>query len=142
MAKKILILDDNEDILEMMKVALEDEGHEVECMTDTDDIYTTIQAIKPNLVIVDYILSGINGGELCHQIKNNPATGHIPVIMVSGHQRVLQSLGNYGADVFIAKPFSLEEIVTKVNNCLLNTEDYATQNHFSFNITQKYFLPK
>jgi DNA-binding response OmpR family regulator len=128
MAKKILILDDNEDILEMMKVALEDEGHEVESMTNTDDIYKTIQTIKPNLVIVDYILSGINGGELCHQIKSNPKTDHIPVIMVSGHQRVLQSLGNYGADVFIAKPFSLEEIVSNVNLCIANAANLATAN--------------
>jgi DNA-binding response OmpR family regulator len=125
MAKKILILDDNEDILEMMKVALEDEGHEVECMINTNDIYKTISHIKPDLLIVDYILPGINGGELCHQVKTNPKTEHIPVIMVSGHQRVLQSLGTYGADVFIAKPFSLEDIVSNVNNCLMQTDNCA-----------------
>jgi DNA-binding response OmpR family regulator len=125
MAKKILILDDNEDILEMMKVALEDEGHEVECMINTNDIYKTISHTKPDLLIVDYILPGINGGELCHQVKTNPKTEHIPVIMVSGHQRVLQSLGTYGADVFIAKPFSLEDIVNNVNNCLMQPDDCA-----------------
>ncbi len=119
MAKKILILDDNKDILEMMKVALEDEGHDVECLTNTDDIYKAVQTINPDLVIVDYILEGINGGEFCHEIKSHPDTAHIPVIMVSGHERVLQSLGTtYGADVFIAKPFSLEDIVTSVNDCL------------------------
>ena len=125
MAKKILILDDNEDILEMMKIALEDEGHEVECMVNTNDIYKTISHTKPDLLIVDYILPGINGGELCHQVKTNPKTEHIPVIMVSGHQRVLQSLGTYGADVFIAKPFSLEDIVNNVNNCLMQTDNCA-----------------
>ena len=129
MPKKILILDDNEDILDMMKVALEDEGHEVECLANTDDIYKTIDSIKPNVVILDYILSGINGGELCHQIKTNPATAHIPVIMVSGHQRVLESLGNYGADVFIAKPFSLEDIVNNVNDCLLKADSYVDTDH-------------
>ena len=119
MAKKILILDDNKDILEMMKIALEDEGHEVECLTNTDDIYKAVQTIDPDLVIVDYILEGINGGEFCHQIKSHPDTAHIPVIMVSGHQRVLESLGStYGADVFIAKPFSLEEIVNSVSDRL------------------------
>ena len=127
MAKKILILDDNEDILEMMKVALEDEGHEVECMTNTDDIFKAIDHIKPDLLIVDYILSGINGGEFCHQVKTNSKTSHIPVIMVSGHQRVLESLGTYGADVFIAKPFSLEDIVTNVNNCLTQNSTSLAQ---------------
>ena len=130
MPKKILILDDNEDILDMMKVALEDEGHEVECLANTDDIYKTIELIKPNLLIVDYILSGINGGEFCHQVKTNPATAHIPVIMVSGHQRVLESLGTtYGADVFIAKPFSLEDIVSNVNDCLLKADNYVADHH-------------
>ena len=129
MPKKILILDDNEDILDMMKVALEDEGHEVECISNTDDIYKTIELIKPNLLIVDYILSGNNGGEFCHQVKTNPSTAHIPVIMVSGHQRVLESLGNYGADVFIAKPFSLEDIVNNVNDCLLKADSYVDTDH-------------
>jgi len=129
MAKKILILDDNEDILEMMKVALEDEGHDVECLTDTDDIYKSVQTINPDLVIVDYILEGINGGEFCHQIKSHPETSHIPVIMVSGHQRVLESLGStYGADVFIAKPFSLEEIVNAVSDCLHKVDSVADNN--------------
>lgn len=129
MAKKILILDDNEDILEMMKLALEDEGHDVECLTNTDDIYKAVQTINPDLVIVDYILEGINGGEFCHQIKSHPETSHIPVIMVSGHQRVLESLGStYGADVFIAKPFSLEEIVNSVNDCLLKVDSVANHN--------------
>ena len=128
MAKKILILDDNEDILEMMKIALEDEGHEVECMTTTDDIYKTISHIKPHLLIVDYILSGINGGEFCHQVKTNPKTAHIPVILVSGHQRVLESFGTtYGADAFIAKPFSLEDIVNNVNDCLWKADNLAHQ---------------
>ena len=129
MAKKILILDDNEDILEMMKVALEDEGHDVECLTNTDDIYKAVESIKPDLVIVDYILQGINGGEFCHQLKSHPDTAHIPVIMVSGHQRVLESLGStYGADMFIAKPFSLEEIVNSVNDCLHRVDSVADTN--------------
>ena len=66
------------------------------------------------LVIVDYILEGINGGELCHQLKINPRTKHLPVIMISGYQRVLESLGNYGADYFLPKPFDLNELLNVV----------------------------
>ncbi|MDB5117182.1 MAG: response regulator [Mucilaginibacter sp.] len=120
MLKKILILDDNEDILEVINDVLSEEGYETECLSYTNDIYASINAIQPDLVILDYILFGINGGELCHQVKNNPATAHIPVIMISAYSRVLASLGSYGADVFIAKPFLLEDLVNGVRNCLLN----------------------
>jgi DNA-binding response OmpR family regulator len=120
MPKKILILDDNEDILEVINDVLSEEGYETECLSSTNDIYASINAIQPDLVILDYILFGINGGELCHQVKNNPATAHIPVIMISAYSRVLASLGSYGADVFIAKPFLLEDLVNGVRNCLLN----------------------
>jgi DNA-binding response OmpR family regulator len=119
MRKKILILDDNEDILELIKDVLVDEDYEVECLAYTDDIYKAVNSIQPDLVILDYILFGINGGELCHQIKHNPTTAHIPVIMISAYPRVWESLGNYGADVFIAKPFSLEDIIKSVDNCFL-----------------------
>lgn len=120
MPKKILILDDNEDILALIKDVLSEEGYETECLSYTSDIYSEITSIQPDLVILDYILFGINGGELCHQVKTNPATAHIPVIMISAYSRVLASLGNYGADVFIPKPFAVEDLVTGVRDCLLN----------------------
>jgi DNA-binding response OmpR family regulator len=118
MAKKILILDDNEDILELLKAMLDGEGYEVECLTYTDNICRTLNNLQPDLVIVDYILFGVNGGELCHQIKTNPLTSHIPVIMISAYPRVLGSLGNYGADVLISKPFELDDVVNNVNSLL------------------------
>ena len=110
-----MILDDNEDILELIRDVFIDKGYEVECLTSTNDIFVAINKIQPDLIILDYILSGINGGELCHQIKTNKSTSHIPVIMISGYQRVLESLGNYGADVFIPKPFDLDELINHVD---------------------------
>lgn len=109
--------------MELMKEMLIEEGYEVECLSSTNNIFTAINNIQPGLVILDYILFGINGGELCHQIKTNPDTSHIPVIMISGYQRVLESLGNYGADIFIPKPFELEDIINSVNSCFTNSND-------------------
>lgn len=123
MAKKILILDDNEDILDLMRDVFIDKGYEVECLASTNDIFVTINNLQPDLVILDYILFGINGGELCHQIKSNPSTSHIPVIMISAYQRVLESLGNYGADIFIPKPFELEDLMNSVNTCFTKMDD-------------------
>lgn len=118
-AKRILILDDNQDIMEMIKEAMLSEGYQVEGIMFTDDIITTVKQYNPDLVLMDYLLSGINGGELCHQIKTHPETAHIPVVILSAYPRVLLSLGNYGSDAFIAKPFSLEELTACVRDQLI-----------------------
>jgi DNA-binding response OmpR family regulator len=123
MSKKILILDDSEDILEVMKDVLEMEGYEIEILNYTADICKSVITFNADLVILDYILFGINGGELCHMLKTNPLTAHIPVVMVSAYPRVLESLGNYGSDAFVAKPFSLTDIVSTVKACLLKAGD-------------------
>ena len=119
MPKKILILDDSEDILAVMKEALEMNGYEVQGLNYTDDICKAAISYNADMVILDFILFGINGGELCHMLKTTPATAHIPVIMVSAYPRVLESLGNYGSDAFIAKPFNLSDISDTIKSCFL-----------------------
>jgi CheY-like chemotaxis protein len=75
---------------------------------------------RPDIVILDYILNGINGGELCHQIKMNRHTAQLPVVIMSAYPKVLQSLGDYGCNTFIPKPFDIDHIL----NCIkeLTTE--------------------
>ena len=118
MTKNILIVDDQNDILDVLKEALEMEGYNVIALTYTEDIIRSANEHQPDLVMLDFLLAGINGGEHCHFLKTNPLTSHIPVIMLSGYPRVLESLGNYGADVFIPKPFGLEEITSTVKHLL------------------------
>src|SRR6478609_961034 len=100
--RRILVVDDDADILDVMQEALKDQGFDVKIAEQTDDIFGLIKEYDPHLVMIDYILKGINGGELCHQIKTNPDTRHLPVVLLSAYPRVLNSLGNYGADEFIA----------------------------------------
>lgn len=118
MAKNILIVDDQSDILDVLKEALEMEGYNVTTLSYTEDILHSANEFHPDLVMLDFLLAGINGGEHCHFLKVNPLTSHIPVVMMSGYPRVLESLGNYGADAFIAKPFDLEQITSTVKQLL------------------------
>ncbi|RZK69863.1 MAG: response regulator [Pedobacter sp.] len=115
MFKKILILDDDQDILQMLKDILTQEGHAVEGHTHTDNIFTLIEEIKPDLLIVDYFINGLNGGEICSEVKRNPATAGLPVIILTGFDRVLKSLGDYSADLVIAKPFDVEILLNAVD---------------------------
>jgi CheY-like chemotaxis protein len=116
MAKSILIIDDQNDTLELLKEALEQDGYTVTALPYTDDIIRCITQYQPDLVMLDFLLAGINGGELCHQVKNNMLTAHIPVIMLSGYPRVLESLGSYGENAFLAKPFDLYTLTDTVKH--------------------------
>jgi DNA-binding response OmpR family regulator len=118
MSNHILILEDNQDILQLMSEVLIEEGYQVTGLTFCENIIKTVDEHKPDLVMLDYLLHGINGGELCHEIKSHPSTNHLPVIIISGYPRVLQSLGDYGSDAFVAKPFSIDELVSVIHKYL------------------------
>lgn len=118
MTKNILIVDDQSDILDVLKEALEMEGYSVTTLSYTEDIINSVNEYHPDLIMLDFLLAGINGGEHCHFLKTDPSTSHIPIIMMSGYPRVLESLGDYGADAFIAKPFDLWKIVSTVKDLL------------------------
>ncbi len=110
MDKHILIVDDNTELLQLYRDLLEPEGYQLTTLADAGNIILKLKELQPDVVLLDFILDGINGGELCHQIKSDPSTAHIPVIFLTAHPRVLASLGNYGWDDFIVKPFEIEEL--------------------------------
>jgi len=118
MSKKLLIIDNDAEVLNMIQEALIYEGFEVRTLSGTDHIFKIIHEYQPDLIMIDYILDGINGGEICHDIKVNVETCHIPVIIMSAYSRVILSLGSYRSDAFLAKPFGLDEMVKLVNKLL------------------------
>jgi CheY-like chemotaxis protein len=116
--KKILIIDDNQDVLSLLTSLFEIEGYEVIAFTNTTNIIELTTANNPDLVILDYLIGESNGGELCAQLKHNKLTKHLPVIILSAFNRVIQSLGNYGCDVFIPKPFDNQLLIDEVKGLL------------------------
>jgi DNA-binding response OmpR family regulator len=118
MGKRLLILDNDPDVLEVMQEVFLYEGFEVRTLEYTTNIFNEIEDYKPDVIMLDYILNGINGGEICHQIKTNELTCTMPVVIVSAYTKVINSLGYYGCDSFIPKPFDLSDLVSKVNKLL------------------------
>jgi DNA-binding response OmpR family regulator len=114
MEKHILVVDDDQDVLEIFRDILVNEGYKVTIFAEVDEIADAMQACKPDLVIVDFLLQGINGGELCSQIKRNEQTSHVPVILTSAHPRVLLSLGDYHCDEFLEKPFDINYLTERI----------------------------
>lgn len=114
MQKRILVIDNDQDLLEAVQITLQSENYAVHACSVVDDIFETIKESRPDLVLIDYLLYGINGGELCHMIKSSPETSYLPVIIFSGYPKVIQSLGTYDCDAFISKPFELDEFLETI----------------------------
>lgn len=116
--KTILIIDDNQEILTLLTTLFSLESYQVITFTNTQNIIKLTAAHNPDLIILDYLIGELNGGELCAQLKKNVLTKHLPVIILSAFNRVIQSLGNYGCDVFIPKPFDNQLLLDEVRELL------------------------
>jgi len=115
MVKRILVLDDDIAVLEAIEIALKYEGYEVFTLGHTYNIFKTLDDYRPELLLIDFVLGGVTGGELCRRLKDNSDTMHIPVIIVSAYPQSSRDLNNCGCDYFIQKPFSLEELYAGIN---------------------------
>jgi CheY-like chemotaxis protein len=113
MKNKILIIDDDSAVLDILTECFTEEGYEVKAVAHVNDIYELIDSFQPNVVLTDYILRGINGGEFCNQIKM--AYQNLPVVILSAYPKVMLSLGNYNCDLFVAKPFDVFALIKQVN---------------------------
>ncbi|HVW13929.1 MAG TPA: response regulator [Mucilaginibacter sp.] len=115
MSKRILIIEDDEDILQVLETVLEHNDFTVKGLERTNDIFQSIDDYKPDLVLTDYLLSGTNGGKICQQIKGNKDTCSIPVVLISAYPELAISLGTFGFDAFITKPFDINQLVQKIH---------------------------
>lgn len=118
MSKQILIIEDDEDILQVLETVLAYNEFGVTGIDGTEDIYEAIEKYKPDLVLTDYLLSGLNGGKICQLIKSNKETCHLPVVLISAYPELAISFGKFGFDAFINKPFNIQELVDKIDELL------------------------
>jgi CheY-like chemotaxis protein len=113
--KKILIVDDNEFIVEVMSYILTNKGYEVMALDNGGEVFDKVKKERPDLVILDDDLPGMNGRDVCQLLKLNGSTQNLPVIMCSGNVDIDESLKQDGApnDV-LHKPFDVDALVGKV----------------------------
>lgn len=115
---RILVVDDDTDILSVMEILLTMKGFEVEVTAKGENAVPKINSFKPDLILLDVLISGHDGRTICKQLKSNKDTRHIPVIMFSAHPGAAATIADYGADDFIAKPFDVSHLLRKVNEQL------------------------
>jgi two-component system, OmpR family, alkaline phosphatase synthesis response regulator PhoP len=115
--KNVLVVDDEEDILELIKFNLEEEGFEVSACKNGLEVLPKIEKNSPDLIILDVMLPGIGGIDLCKKIKDKYS---IPIIMVTakiGETDAVLGL-EFGADDYVRKPFSPRELMARVKSVL------------------------
>ena len=120
MQKQIVIVEDEPDILDVLSYNLKREGYDVATSQNGAKGLDLIQRLKPNLVLLDLMLPGMDGLDVCRNLKNNRSTANIPVIMLTAkgeESDVVLGLG-IGADDYIPKPFSPKELVARVKAVL------------------------
>jgi CheY-like chemotaxis protein len=112
---KILFIDDDPDVRTVMGMLLQKQGYMVETASGRGEAWEKLQQDKPSLILLDVLLSGSDGRELCREIKAAPETREIPVIMFSAHPSAGLHFESYGADGFIAKPFDTDTLLEKLS---------------------------
>ena len=116
--KNILVLDDDPDIGNVIKMILEYQGYAVTVIDRHDKIGPLQEWSNYDLVIIDMLLSGINGVDICIQLKKEATTSSLPVLMMSAHPNIMEEYLRAGANDYLRKPFELEELLAKVNHLL------------------------
>ena len=109
--KKILVVDDDQDILILVQMVLSMNNFVVEAISRWEEIGDRIKSFKPDLILLDVALIGADGREICKQIKTANETKNIPVILFSAHADVADSLDESLAQGFIAKPFEISHLL-------------------------------
>jgi phosphate regulon transcriptional regulator PhoB len=127
--KNILIVDDEPDLVQLVSYNLKKEGFAVSSASDGEDALQKIRKTEFNLVLLDLMLPGIQGMEVCRILRNNPKTEHIPVIMLTARGEEADKIRGLetGADDYMTKPFSPKELIARVNAVLRRTGERAAK---------------
>ncbi len=121
--EKILIVDDDPDILDVLRITLEAEGYEIIEARDGEEALDLIRKKIPNLLIVDFKMPKLSGDEVCKILKDDILLQYMPIIMLTGKGEVMDKVRgiNAGADDYIVKPFEPQELVARVRMILRRT---------------------
>ncbi|MDE2612318.1 MAG: response regulator [Burkholderiales bacterium] len=120
MKRKVLIADDEPNIVVSLEYLMKREGHEVLVARDGDEALALARSARPALVLLDVMMPGKSGFEVCQALRADAATAAIKVLMLTAKGRdtdVAQGLG-VGADAYMTKPFSTKELAAKVRELL------------------------
>ena len=122
--KRILVVDDEQDLCEILKFNLETEGYEVETANSAEEALE-MDIASFDLLLLDVMMGGMSGFQLAKQLKGNPMTANVPIIFLTARDTENDTVTgfNIGADDYISKPFSIREVMVRVRAVLRRTAE-------------------
>jgi two-component system phosphate regulon response regulator PhoB len=134
MSARILIVEDEEALTLLLRYNLETEGYEVETVARGDEADLRLKESTPDLVILDWMLPGLSGIELCRRLRARPETRQLPIIMLTARGEESERIRGLstGADDYIVKPFSVPELIARVNALLRRASPERVADVLSF----------
>jgi len=131
---RILVVEDEPDLQQVLEFNLRQVGHEVLLAARGDAALRAVEAERPDIVLLDLMLPDTSGTEVCKLIKNNPATRHIPVVMVTAKGEEIDRVVGFelGADDYVVKPFSVRELLLRVAAVLRRSQQVESGETIDF----------
>ncbi len=120
MAEVVLIADDDPDVARAVEINLSLEGYEVHLAADGDEALDQAFKIKPDLVVLDVVMPGKDGLEVCQALRADPRTANVPVVLLTAKSQAADKVAGFGAgaDDYVVKPFEPQELVARVTGVL------------------------
>jgi two-component system OmpR family response regulator len=120
---RILVIDDEPEITEIVETFLEESGYQVAVENSPSEAVEKARAFKPDVVLLDIMMPGVDGYDICQQLKADSQFAGVPIIFLTGKDRTDDMGRSFrsGGDMFIKKPFSCERLLEIVNIVLLST---------------------
>ncbi|WCT12466.1 response regulator transcription factor [Mucilaginibacter jinjuensis] len=118
MLKKILIADDDPGIVDAVEMMLSFSGYDVSSTYDGRDALKLSKEQLPDLFLLDIWMSGVDGRDICRELKEKVETRQIPVLMISASNDIHNSAIDAGADDFMTKPFDMQQLIDKIDSLL------------------------
>ncbi len=130
----ILVVEDEAPLLSLLRYNLEKQGFRVEEATDGQEALLAIAEAKPDLVLLDWMLPGLSGLEVCRQLRRRPATRDLPIIMLTARTEQQDSVRalDTGADDYVTKPFAMEALIARIRALLRRAGPVATKGLLSW----------
>lgn len=113
---KVLVVDDDEDLLEMIGLMLLSNGMKAECLADCRKLYDTLQKDRPHIILMDIFLKYDDGRDICRTLKNDSEYADIPVLLYSASNLNRNDILQCGANDFLHKPFEMETLLRLIRH--------------------------
>ncbi|MBL6912047.1 MAG: response regulator [Puniceicoccaceae bacterium] len=117
---RILVLDDEPDVTELLEYKLEQEGYRVQVLNDPLEFVAKVREFEPDLMVLDIMMPELNGLQLCRIVRSDPLVKHVPIIFLSARGEADDRVKGLesGADDYISKPFNAKELMLRIGNML------------------------